>query len=55
LGKSLIGLFENHNSRGGGEINFVKDKGSNLDTMTIALKTIISYDILGLEESYQST
>jgi hypothetical protein len=53
LAKSLIKLFEKHNSRRGGD--YVKDKGSNLKTMIIALKTIISYDILGLEESYQST
>lgn len=40
---------------GGGGGDYVKDKGSNLNTMITALKTIISYDIFGLEESYQST
>jgi hypothetical protein len=33
----------------------VKDKGSNLNTMTIALKIGVSSNILSLEESYQST
>jgi hypothetical protein len=34
-------------------IVYVKDEGSNLNTIT--LKTIVSCDILGLEESYQGT
>jgi hypothetical protein len=33
----------------------VKDEGSNLNIMTIVLKAIVCYDILGLEESYQGT
>jgi hypothetical protein len=32
-----------------------KDEGSNLNIMTIALKSIISCDMLGLEESFQGT
>ncbi len=36
-------------------IVYVKDEGSNLNTMTTTLKSIVSYDMLGLEESFQST
>jgi hypothetical protein len=32
----------------------VKDEGSNLNTMTIALKSIIGCDMLGLEKKIQS-
>jgi hypothetical protein len=53
LAKTLIELFEKHKLRGK-KINYVKDKGSNLSTMTTTLKRVISYDILGLEESYQN-
>jgi hypothetical protein len=31
----------------------VKDKGSNLNTLTSALKSIIKCETLGLEESFQ--
>ncbi len=31
----------------------VKDEGSNLNIMTIALKFVINYELLMLEESYQ--
>jgi hypothetical protein len=34
---------------------YVKDEGSNLNTMIGALKIVVSCDILGLEESYQGT
>jgi hypothetical protein len=33
----------------------LKDEGSNLNTMIVALKAIISCDNLSLEESYQGT
>jgi hypothetical protein len=36
-------------------ISYVKDEGSNLNIMSITLKSIISCDILGLEESFQCT
>jgi hypothetical protein len=35
-------------------IAYVKDEGSNLNTTTITLKSIISCDMLGLEESFQA-
>jgi hypothetical protein len=34
-------------------ITYVKDEGSNLNTMATTLKSIVSCDILGLEESFQ--
>ncbi len=36
-------------------IAYVKDEGSNLNTMTTTLKSIVSCDMLGLEESFQDT
>jgi len=33
-------------------IAYVKDEGSNLNAMTSALKSIISYGTLGLQESF---
>jgi hypothetical protein len=36
-------------------VAYVKDEGSNINTMTIALKSIVSYEMLGLEESFQNT
>jgi hypothetical protein len=36
-------------------ITYVKDEGSNLTTMTTALKSIVRCEILGLDESFQST
>jgi hypothetical protein len=36
-------------------IAYVKDEGSNLNTIIFAKKKIISCDTLYLEESYQST
>jgi hypothetical protein len=34
-------------------IAHVKDKGSNLNTMTIALKFVVKCEVLGLDESFQ--
>jgi len=36
-------------------IAYVKDEGSNMNTMTTTLKSIVSCDMLGLEESLQGT
>jgi hypothetical protein len=36
-------------------IVYVKDEGSNLNTISTTLKLIISCDVLGLGESFQST
>ncbi len=37
------------------KIAYVKDEGYNLNTMTTTLKSIVSCDLLGLEESFQGT
>ncbi len=34
---------------------YVKDEGSNLKTINAALKLIVSYDVLGLKESFKGT
>ncbi len=36
-------------------IAYVRDEGSNMNTMTIALKLIVSCDMLGLEENFPGT
>jgi len=36
-------------------ITYVKDEGSNLYTMTIALKYFVKCEVLGLDESFQGT
>jgi hypothetical protein len=36
-------------------IAFVKNEGSDLTTMIIALKSIIKCEVLGLDESFQGT
>jgi hypothetical protein len=33
-------------------IAFVKDEGSNLNAMTVALKVVVNCEFLGLEESF---
>ncbi len=48
LVKNLIELLEKYNLREK-NITYVKDEGSNLNTMTSTLKTIISCDIVSLE------
>jgi hypothetical protein len=34
---------------------YVKDEGSNLNTMTITLKLVVSCEVLDLEENFQGT
>jgi len=36
-------------------ITYVKDEGSNLTIMTNALKLIVKCEVLGLDESFQTT
>jgi hypothetical protein len=36
-------------------IEFVKDEGANLNVMTLALRFVVSCDILGLEESFNES
>jgi hypothetical protein len=37
------------------KITHVKDERSNLNTRTIVLKSIIKYEVLGLDESFHGT
>jgi len=53
LAKNLIELLDNYALRRK-IIAYVKDEGSNLNTMTIILKSIVSCDMLGLEETFQN-
>jgi len=52
LAKSLTKLLDNYALRRK-NIAYVKDKGSNLNTMTTILKSIVGCDMLDLEESFQ--
>ncbi len=36
-------------------ITYVKDEGPNLNTLTNALKSVVKFETLGLEESFQGT
>jgi hypothetical protein len=50
-----LGLFEANETIGQVvpiNLAYVKDEGSNLNTMIIVLKSIVNYELLGLEESY---
>jgi hypothetical protein len=53
LGQKLDRLLDNYASRKK-IIAYVKDEGSNINTMAIILKSI-SCDVLGLEESFRGT
>jgi hypothetical protein len=54
LAKNLIKLLESYALRKK-IIIYMKDEGSNLNTMTIALKSIVGCDMLGLEESFKGS
>jgi hypothetical protein len=52
LAKKLIDLLEKYNLRKK-IAEYVKDEGSNLNTMTIVLKSVVSCEVLDLEENFQ--
>ncbi len=52
LAKKLIDLLEKYNLRKK-IVVYVKDEGSNFNTMTIALKLVVSCEVLDLEENFQ--
>jgi hypothetical protein len=55
LAKDLIELLRKFNLRKK-IIAYVKDEGSNLNTsMTATLQSIVNYNILGLQESFQGS
>ncbi len=51
---NLIELFDFHELKRE-IITFVKDDGFYLNTMITSLKSIVSYNVLGLKESFQGT
>jgi len=52
LARNLIKLLDAYGLRNK-IITYVKDEGSNLNTLTNALKFVVKYESLGLEESFQ--
>ncbi len=54
MAKKLTKLLDNYALKKN-FIAYVKDEGSNLNTMTTTLKSIVSCDMLGLEENFQDT
>jgi hypothetical protein len=54
LVKTLIELLDVHGLRNT-IIAYVKDEGSNLNTLTNALKSIVKCETLGLENNFQRT
>jgi hypothetical protein len=53
LVKNLIKLLNNYALRWNFFV-YVKDEGSNLNIMNITIKSIVSCDMLGLEESFRA-
>jgi len=51
LTKKLIDLLDEYDLRNN-IITYVKPEGSNLNTMTSALKFVVKCETLGLEESF---
>ncbi len=54
LANNLTKLFDQYGLRNK-IIAYVKDEGSNLNIMTIALKYVLKCEVLGLDESFQGT
>ncbi len=51
LARSLTMLLDKYGLRKK-IIAYVKDEGSNLNAMTVALKVVVNCEFLGLEESF---
>jgi hypothetical protein len=54
LAMNLNELLDSYNLRKK-IIIYVKDEGANFNAMTMALKIVVNYDILGLEKSFKGT
>jgi hypothetical protein len=54
LTKNLIELLDAYGSKNK-IITYVKDQGSNLNTLSNAFKSVVKCEILGLEENFQGT
>ncbi len=51
LARNFINLMDAYGLRNK-IITYVKDEGPNLNTLTRALKSIVNFETLGLEESF---
>jgi len=54
LAKNLTKLLDSYALKRK-KISYLKDEGSNMNITITNLKSIVSYDMLGLEESFQGT
>jgi hypothetical protein len=54
LARSLTKLLDKYNLRKK-IIAYVKDEGSNLNAMSIALKVVVNCESFGLKENFQGT
>ncbi len=58
IGQKLVNNLTNFFDQYGLKNNiiaYVKDEGSDLNTMTIALKFVVKYEVLGLDENFQGS
>jgi hypothetical protein len=51
MARNLIELLDQYNLRKK-IVAYVKDEGANLNTMAIALKFVVNYEVFGMEESF---
>jgi hypothetical protein len=51
MARNLIELLDQYNLRKK-IVAYVKDEGANLNAMTIALKSVVNWEVLGMEESF---
>jgi hypothetical protein len=51
LARNLVALLNEHGLRNYCFI-YVKDEGANLNAMIMELKSMVNYEILGLDESF---
>jgi hypothetical protein len=54
MAKKLIELLDQYDLRKK-IVAYVKDEGANLNAMTTALKSMVNYEVLSVEESFQGT
>ncbi len=54
MAKKLIELLDQYDLRKK-IVAYVKDEGANLNALTTALKSMVNYEVLGMEESFQGT
>ncbi len=54
MAKKLIELLDQYDLRKK-IVAYVKDEGANLNAMTTTQKSMVNYEVLGMEESFQGT